>query len=251
MLYRLLKEGTRWPATLRLVLLGGAAAAPQLLAEAATAGVPVATTYGLTEAASQVATMLPAGVRRKPGSVGRPLFFTEIRIVNEEEEAQPAGSYGEVVVAGPTVMAGYYRNAAATAETLRDGKLYTGDIGYLDEEGDLWLVQRRSDIIVSGGENVYPVEVETVLRQHPAVEAACVVGVPDPEWGEAVAAMVAPRPERAVTPEELLAFCRERLAGYKLPRHLRLAAQLPQTASGKVARREVQARLRAMLGEAE
>lgn len=239
MLYRLLPTRDRWPASLRLVLLGGAAASPELLAEALAAGVPVATTYGLTEAASQVATLLPAGVRRKPGSVGRPLLFNHIRIVSEEGQEQPAGTYGEVVVSGRTVMTGYYENPDATAGTLRDGELFTGDIGYLDEDGDLWLVQRRSDIIVSGGENVYPAEVEAILRQHPAVRAACVVGVPHPEWGEQVAALVAISPATRVTQAELLTFCRERLAGYKLPRRLDLVTELPQTASGKVAREQV------------
>ena len=243
MLYRLLPTRTSWPASLRLVLLGGAAASSELLSDALAAGIPVATTYGLTEATSQVATLLPAGVRGKPGSVGRPLLFNRVRIVSEEGQAQPAGAYGEVVVSGPTVMAGYYANEAATARTLRDGELYTGDIGYLDEEGDLWLVQRRSDIIVSGGENVYPAEVEAILGQHHAVRAACVVGVPHPEWGEQVAAMVAISPRTRATQEELLAFCRERLAAYKLPRRLDLVTELPQTASGKVAREQVRQEL--------
>ena len=243
MLYRLLPTRGQWPASLRLVLLGGAAAPPALLADAAAAGVAVATTYGLTEAASQVATLLPAGVRRKPGSVGRPLLFTRVRIVDDQGRDQPAGTYGEVVVSGPTVMAGYYENEVATARALRSGELYTGDVGYLDADGDLWLVQRRSDIIVSGGENVYPAEVEEVLRRHPAVRAACVVGVPHPEWGQQVAALVAVRPGVPITSGELLAFCREHLAGYKLPRRLRLTGELPQTASGKIARQQVQQQL--------
>ena len=246
MLYRLLRARGRWPDSLRLVLLGGAAASPELLAEAAAAGVPVATTYGLTEAASQVATLLPAGVRRKPGSVGRPLLFSRVRIVGEDGAERPVGAYGEVVVSGPTVMAGYYENEPATARTVRGGELYTGDVGYLDADGDLWLVQRRSEIIVSGGENVYPAEVEAVLRRHPDVRAACVVGVAHPEWGEQVAALVAVAPGAEVTPPQLVAFCREQLAGYKLPRLLRLADDLPRTASGKIAREQV----RQQLGEA-
>lgn len=249
MLYRLLPTRRSWPETLRLVLVGGAATTPELAAACVEAGVPLATTYGLTEAASQVATMLQDGVRLKPGSVGKPLMFTEVRIVDEAWNSVPggnevpAGTLGEVVVAGPTVMRGYFEDEEATAEALRDGVLYTGDIGYLDEDGDLWLVQRRSDIIVSGGENVYPAEVEQVLRQHPAVAAACVVGLPDAEWGERVAAMVAVREGQTVSEEALLAFCRERLAGYKLPRTLRLVQRLPETASGKVARGEVRERL--------
>ncbi|MDT8305348.1 MAG: o-succinylbenzoate--CoA ligase [Anaerolineae bacterium] len=239
MLYRLLPVRVSWPARLRLVLLGGAAPGQALLEQATAAGVPVATTYGLTEASSQVATMLPDGVRRKPGSVGRPLLFSEVRIVDEGGEPLAPGQYGEVVVRGPAVMAGYYGEPEATAHTLREGWLHTGDIGYLDDDGDLWLVQRRSDVIVSGGENVYPAEVEAVLHQHPAVAAAAVVGLPDAEWGERVGALVVPAAGVRLEAEPLLRFLRERLAGYKLPRTIRFVAALPQTASGKIARAAV------------
>ncbi|MEZ4728860.1 MAG: o-succinylbenzoate--CoA ligase [Caldilineaceae bacterium] len=245
MLHRLLalRQGQPWPASLRHILLGGAAATPELLAIARESGAPVATTYGLTEAASQVATLCPAEVVRKPGSVGRPLMFTTVRIVDEAGATVPPGEKGEIVVSGPTVMAGYYKNPQATAKTIRtmeqQRELFTGDIGYLDDEGDLWLVQRRNDIIISGGENVYPAEVEAVLRQHPAVAAACVVGLPDAEWGQMVAALVECHPQQSVTANELLAFSRQRLAGYKQPRLLQFTAALPQTASGKVARRTV------------
>ena len=247
MLGRLLAVRPAWPAALRLVLLGGAAAPPELLAAAGAAGVPVATTYGLTEAASQVATLLPAGVRQKPGSVGRPLLFSRVRIADEAGQTVEPGRYGEILVSGPTVMAGYYRDTAATGRALAGGELHTGDIGYLDEDGDLWLVQRRSDIIVSGGENVYPAEVERVLAQHPAVGAACVVGLPHPEWGQQVAALVVLQPGARLGEAELLAFSRQRLAGYKQPRLLRFTTALPLTASGKVARAEVQQALAELL----
>jgi o-succinylbenzoate---CoA ligase len=239
MLYRLLPARASWPERLRLVLLGGAAAPEELLQEASRAGVPVATTYGLTEASSQVATLLPEGVQRKPGSAGRPLLFGEVRIVDEAGAPLPAGQHGEVIVRGPTVMAGYYGEPEATARVLHDGWLHTGDIGYLDRDGDLWLVQRRSDVIVSGGENVYPAEVEAALREHPTVAAAAVVGLPDAEWGERVAALVVPAAGAQLDAAELLAFLRGRLAGYKLPRTLRIVEALPQTASGKIARAAV------------
>jgi o-succinylbenzoate---CoA ligase len=163
---------------LRLVLLGGAAAGADLIERCAALNIAVAPTYGLSEACSQVATMLPAESRRKPGSVGKPLPFTQIDIVNEHNQPQPSGTIGEIVITSPTVMQGYYNQPDATARTIRDGKLYTGDLGYLDAEGDLYLVQRRSDLIVSGGENIYPAEVEAALMKHPAIAAACVVGVP-------------------------------------------------------------------------
>lgn len=241
MLHRLLaaRAGRPWPTSLRLILLGGAAASPTLLEAAFQAQAPVATTYGLTEAASQVATLLPAEVMRKPGSVGRPLMFTAVRIVDEEGKTVPPDALGEIVVAGPTVMKGYYKNETATAQTIRNGELFTGDMGYLDTDGDLWVVQRRSDLILSGGENVYPAEVEAVLTQHPAVARACVVGLPHAEWGQQVAALVELELGAQVTAAALLEFSRQRLAGYKQPRRISFTDALPQTASGKIARRDV------------
>ena len=242
MVYRLLDyRGERpWPATLRHLLLGGAAATPDLVARCHALGIAVTTTYGLTEAASQAATMPPDDVRCKPGSVGKPLMFTRIDILDETGRVCAPGEVGEIVISGPTVMAGYYRDAAATAVAIRDNKLYTGDMGYLDTDGDLWLVQRRSDLIVSGGENVYPAEVEAVLRRHPAVATACVVGIPHPEWGQQTAAAVVLAQNMEATTLDLQNFCRENLAGYKIPRLIRFVPQLPQTASGKIARSEVQ-----------
>jgi o-succinylbenzoate---CoA ligase len=241
MLYRLLEHGTpdRWP-DLRCILLGGAAAPADLLERCAAYDLPVATTYGLSEAASQVATATPALARRKPGTVGKPLMFTQVQVIDEGGDACPAGEYGEVIVQGPTVMRGYYNAPNATAATLRqraDGPwLHTGDIGYLDADGDLFLVQRRSDLIVSGGENVYPAEVETVLKAHPAVKAVAVVGLPHPEWGQQVAAAVTLQPAARLDAETLITYSRERLAGYKLPRRVVFVDALPQTASGKIQR---------------
>jgi O-succinylbenzoic acid--CoA ligase len=241
MLHRLLdsRPAADWPDSLRLILLGGAAASSELVARSQQQALPIATTYGLTEAASQVATMLPTGVRCKPGSLGRPLMFTSVRIADDNGQTVPPGEYGEVVVSGPTVMSGYYNDAAATSRALRQGELFTGDVGYLDEEGDLWLVQRRSDIIISGGENVYPAEVETVLRNHPAVAAACVVGIKHAEWGQQVVAMIVRCVGQTVDAIELIQFCRARLAGYKLPRQIQFVDHIPQTSSGKIHRQAV------------
>lgn len=239
MLQRLLDDrgGKGWPASLRLILLGGAAASPELLQRCRTLDLPVAATYGLTEASSQVATMMPQQSALKPGSVGKPLMFTSVRVVDRDGQPVPTGTHGELVVSGPTVMSGYFNNPEATAEALRQGWLHTGDIGYLDADGDLWLLQRRSDIIISGGENVYPAEVEQVLDSHPAVAAACVVGVSSREWGQQVSALIALHEGAVVTEAELQAYCRTRLAGYKLPRLFRFTSQLPLTASGKIHRR--------------
>ena len=246
MLYRLLQSRSHWPASLRLILLGGAAAEPELIEQAN--ALPrklsidnwpiVAPTYGLTETSSQVATMLPEAAARKPGSVGKPLLFTRVKIVGEQGQECPPGTVGEIVVSGPTVMSGYLSEADLTGLVNLSG-LATGDMGYLDEEGDLWVVQRRSDLIVSGGENVYPAEVEAVLRGLAGVTAVAVVGIPHPEWGQQVAAAVVLHEDSRLTETELIAFCREHLAGYKLPRQIRFVAELPQTASGKIARTAV------------
>ena len=280
MLHRLLTSRTDWPAHLRLILLGGAAAPPELVAQAnalpravngnqlSVSGKPstdyrspntdysplVAPTYGLTEAASQVATMLPIDAARKPGSVGKPLMFTNVKIVGEDGEERPSHEIGEIVVTGPTIMAGYFdknlhreergehrenKTSALSAPSAVNNTIHTGDLGYLDEDGDLFLVQRRSDLIVSGGENVYPAEVEAVLRQHPQVIEACVVGIPDAEWGQRVVAMAQIAPNATVSAQDLITFCREHLAGYKIPRQIGLVTELPLTASGKIGRKQV------------
>ena len=240
MLHRLLNSpgGTAWPDSLRTVLLGGAAARQDLLDAAAEAELPVATTYGLTETASQVATAPPREARSKPGSVGRPLMFTEVRIADTGGRALGREETGEILVRGPQVMISYYGNARATGSALREGWLHTGDVGTIDAEGDLFVLQRRNDMIVSGGENIYPAEVEAVLRGHPDVLDACVVGLPDAEWGQRCAAAIQPRAGRSLDRESLLAYSRARLAAYKqpAPEHVRFVDELPKTGSGKIAR---------------
>jgi O-succinylbenzoic acid--CoA ligase len=242
MLQRMLEErGARpYPAALRCVLLGGGPAPRPLLEACAERGVPVAQTYGLTEAASQVATLAPADALRKLGSAGQPLLPTELRIDHAGTPA-PSGVVGEILVRGPTVMRGYANRPDATAQALRDGWLHTGDLGYVDEEGYLYVVSRRSDLIISGGENIYPAEVEAVLLAHPAVEEAAVVGLADRQWGQAPAAAVKLRQGAALNEVELIAFCRQRLAGYKVPRLVRFTEALPRNAAGKLLRDTIQA----------
>lgn len=241
MLTRLLRHraGQDWPQQLRLVLLGGAAPSQELVAECQARGIPVSLTYGLTEAASQVATNTPEGVLRKPGSVGRPLLFTDVRIESDAGHPLPSNSIGEIVLRSPSVMIGYDRDPESTAQTLRDGWLHTGDIGYLDGEGDLWVLQRRGDIIISGGENVYPQEVEDILHKHDRVKEACVVGIADAEWGQMVAAAVATHDGEAIPLDDLVGFCRQYLAGYKIPRQIAFLPSLPRTSSGKIQRQAV------------
>lgn len=215
-----------YPPSLRCVLLGGGPAPASLLDRCARLGVPAAPTYGLTEAASQVATLLPHDLPRRPGSAGKALFPTEIKI----EE-------GEILVRGPAVMLGYAGLPDETARALRGGWLHTGDLGFLDDEGYLYVTERREDLIISGGENVYPAEVEAVLMAHEGVEDAGVIGLPDAEWGQAVAAAVRLRPGVRLTEADVQIFCRDRLAGYKIPRRVWFVDDLPRSPSGKVIRR--------------
>jgi O-succinylbenzoic acid--CoA ligase len=241
MLQRMLDQrGDRpYPAALRCVLLGGGPAPQPLLEACAKHGVPVVQTYGLTETAAQVATLAPADALRKLGSAGQPLLPTELRIVSAG-----AMDVGEILVRGPTVMRGYINRPEETALALRDGWLHTGDLGYLDGEGYLHVVGRRHDLIISGGENIYPAEVESVLLVHPAIEEAAVVGLPDTRWGHVPAAAVKLRGGMAASEAELIDFCREQLAGYKVPRLVRFVATLPRNAAGKLLRAAVHAALR-------
>jgi O-succinylbenzoic acid--CoA ligase len=240
MLQRMLDErGERpYPPHLRCVLLGGGPAPRSLLEACAARGVPVVQTYGLTETASQLTTLAPADALRKLGSAGKPLAGNRLRILDDERECAP-GQPGEIVVHGPAVTVGYLNLPEATAHALRDGWLHTGDLGYLDDEGFLYVLDRRDDLIVSGGENVYPAEIESALQSHPAVLEAGVTGVPDQRWGRVAHAFVVLRPGATATADELLAYCTVRLAPYKLPRVITFAAALPRNAAGKLVRHEL------------
>ena len=194
-------------------------------------GVPLVEGYGLTEATCAVAIQPPDG-SGKAGSVGRALAGESIRIVGEDGADVPAGQVGEVAVAGENVMRGYHGDPEATARALEGGFLRTGDLGRLDAEGDLFLVGRKKDMIIRGGENVYPVEVEQTLLRHPLVRDAAVCGVPDPIWGEQVVAFVVVAETSPVTADEIIAYCRNHLADYKCPGRVEFWQELPRTAGG-------------------
>ena len=240
MLQRLLDaRKAAWNQNLRTILLGGEATPTALVRRCLESDIPIATSYGLSEASSQVATATPQLIQAKPASVGKPLLFSELRIIDKDGQTVPAQEVGEILIRGASVMRAYYRDPAATENALKDGWLHTGDIGYLDEDGDLFVLQRRSDLIISGGENVYPVEVETVLRTHPAVAEAVVLGLDDSEWGQRVAAAIQLKPGLHASAEELVAFARHNMASYKVPREIRFVRQFPRTASGKIQRLQV------------
>jgi len=197
--------------------------------------------YGMTEL-SPVATLLGPAEHDVPGlirSAGRAAPHAEVRIVDPAGGEVAAGVVGEVAVRGDHVMAGYWQRPEETAQVLRDGWLLTGDAGYLDEHGFLFVVDRIKDMIITGDENVYSAEVENVLSQHPAVAACAVIGLPDAQWGERVHALVVPAGGAEVSVDELRAFCRGKLAGYKIPRGVEFVTSLPTSAAGKVLKRRL------------
>lgn len=222
-----------YPATLRCVLLGGGPAPRPLLEQCASLRIPVAQTYGLTESCSQAVTLAPADALRKPGSAGRPLLPVQLQILHEGRPVR-VGEPGTIYLKGPTITPGYADRPAETAEAFQDGWFCTGDLGYLDADGYLYVLDRRSDLIISGGENVYPAEVENVLYQLPAIAEAAVIGVPDAVWGEVGRAIVVVKPGQTIAEADIMAHCRANLARFKLPRSVLFTDTLPRNATGKV-----------------
>jgi len=241
MLARLLDERgeRRAPPQLRCVLLGGGPAPDSLVERARRLGFPVAPTYGLTEATSQVATRAPGDRGEAPGAGLRPLFGTDVRVADASDEELPDGTPGQLLVRGPTVMRGYVNRPEDSAAALRGGWLHTGDVAVRAPDGTLRILERRSDLIVSGGENVYPSEVEQVLALHPGVREAAVAAVPDAAFGQRPAAWLVLRPGAAPGADELRSFCRDRLAGFKVPVAFHTVATLPRNAAGKLLRRKL------------
>jgi long-chain acyl-CoA synthetase len=205
--------------------------------------------YGLTESTG-AATFNGLRRERKVGSVGIALPGTEVRIAGQEGTGSDVGEIGEVLVRGPMVMKGYWNRAEATEQTLRDGWLRTGDLGRQDADGDIEIVDRLKEMIVRGGYNVYPREVEEVLYDHPDIAAAAVVGVPDEHFGEEVGAAIVPRPGTAVGPEAIRRWAKERLSAYKVPRLFAFCEELPKGATGKVLKREIDLRSLRAVGQA-
>ena len=231
-------EGLEVP-RLRRLCWGASPMAPSVSRRAEQVfGRVLAQTYGQAEAPMAI-TVLQPDEHDRMGSAGRPYSLVEVRVVDEDDREVPVGESGEVVTRGQHVMSGYWNRPEASAETLRGGWLHTGDIGRMDEDGFLYLVDRRNDVIITGGSNVYPREIEDALSGHPAVREAAVVGLPSERWGEVVHAVVALRPGAQASVEELLAYATERVAGYKRPRSLAVWDALPKSPANKILRREV------------
>ena len=227
---------------LRVGVSGGAAIPGEVIRsfEEKFPGVVVLEGYGLSETASTTTFNVNAE-QRKVLSIGRPIWGVQCQVVDEDDKPLPAGEahVGEIVIRGHNVMKGYYKNPEATAEAMRGGWFHTGDLGYVDSDGFYFIVDRKKDLVIRGGYNVYPREIEEVLYAHPAVAEAAVIGRPDDKLGEEVVAVVSQQAGADVTPEELIAWCKERLAAYKYPREVRIVAELPKGPTGKILKKEL------------
>jgi long-chain acyl-CoA synthetase len=225
--------------SLRACISGGAALPVELLRAFEEAfGTVILEGYGLSET-SPVASFNHPDRVRKPGSIGTPVREVEMRLIAPDGTDVPAGEVGEIVVRGPNVMKGYWGRPDATQEAIPDGWLRTGDLAQQDEDGYFFIVDRKKDLVIRGGFNVYPREIEEVLYEHPAVAEAAVIGIPHPTLGEEIGAAAALKPGASATPDELREFVKARVAAYKYPRHVWLVGSLPKGPTGKILRREV------------
>lgn len=224
--------------SLRVLQYGGGPLMPQTYASLRKImpGCSIYGSYGQTEASDIVSVLLPDKHEGRLNSCGRPVFGLKVKIVDENDNEMSVGEAGEIAVSGPTVMQGYWRMAEATSKAVQNGWLHTHDVGRLDEEGYLYVVDRLSDMIKTGGENVYPKEVENVLNTHPGVFESVVFGVPDAKWGETVKAAIVIKNGAVVPENELIEFCRGKVAGYKKPTSILLVDSIPRNFSGKVLR---------------
>ncbi len=205
------------------------------------AGAPVAEGYGLSEA-SPTTHRNPVVGLQKPGSIGIPFPSTDVKIVDKEtgERELGVGEIGEMIIKGPQVMKGYWNMPEETEQTIRNGWLYTGDLAKMDEDGYFYIVGRKKELIIASGYNVYPIEVEDVLYEHPKVLEAAVIGVPDPYRGETIKAVIVPQEGQTLTEDEIIEFCKEKLAAYKVPKIVEFRDEMPKTAVGKILKRKLQ-----------
>ena len=227
--------------SLRVITTGSTIVSEAFVRKASERGVPVIQVYGSTETCPIAAYVRAGDALRKAGSAGAPALHCDVKVVDGDGSELPPGRDGEILVRGPSVAAGYWNAPGETAQTFVDGWYRSGDLGHFDDEGHLHVVSRKKDMIISGGENVYPAEVETVLLECQSIEEACVVGLPEERWGEAVVAAVVLKPGCRMTEAEALALFQGRIARYKHPREVRFLERLPRSALGKVQKEAVRA----------
>jgi fatty-acyl-CoA synthase len=225
--------------TVKIILVYAAPVPVALIKEYAAAGIEVRQLYGLTECTGPATVIDSEHALIKAGSCGRPFFHTDLRVVRDDGSEAGPEELGEVLLRSGNIMKGYLNRPEATAEAIVDGWLHTGDVAKRDQEGFLYIMDRKKDMIISGGENIYPAEIEDVIFKHPQVADAGVIGYPDPKWGEAVKAIVVKKPGAALTEAELIAWCRERIGRFKVPKQIIFADAIPRTPTGKILKREL------------
>jgi fatty-acyl-CoA synthase len=223
----------------RVVMSGGAPLPVSLVKQYHEAGIVLRQGFGMSEAAPSISTLSEDLALQKAGSIGRPLIHVEARVVDDDMQVVPAGETGELVIRGPNLMQAYWNRPEATEEAFAGGWFHTGDLAQMDADGDLTIVDRKKDMFISGGENVYPAEVENVIYDLSQVAEAAVIGVQDEKWGEVGYAMVVLKPDEKLSEEDLLGFVGGRLARYKVPKHVVFIKQLPRNAAGKVLKNEL------------
>jgi fatty-acyl-CoA synthase len=225
--------------SLRSITTGSTIVQERLIRAVNARGVPLIQVYGSTETCPVAVYLKAADAERKAGSTGKPAVHCRMRLVDDLDRDVAVGATGEILIQGPNVMLGYWNNPEASAEALRDGWFHSGDMGHLDAEGYLTVDGRKKEMIISGGENIYPAEVENVLLDCPDIAEASVIGRPDPRWGEVVVAVVAPKEGRSLEATQVLKLFEGRIARYKHPREVVFVGQLPKTALGKIRKEDV------------
>jgi fatty-acyl-CoA synthase len=242
-MYAAIMQSPRWAEAdltrVRNLLCGGAPVPEPLIRSYTDRGLSFIQGYGMTETSPGALLLDRDRAQTKLGSAGYPHFFTDVKVVRSNGVEVGVGEKGEIVVQGPNVMAGYWQNPQATASSLVDGWFRTGDVAVVDVDGAVYVVDRIKDMIISGGENVYPAEVESALHEHPAVQDCAVVGVPDEKWGEVGRAIVVLAPDARLTVGQMREFLTDRLARYKIPRSLTVVDALPRNATGKILRKDL------------
>ncbi len=247
-MYQLLTAAPNWASadlsTLRFCTSGGAPLPVTLVEQfGREKGVRFKQGFGMTEFGPGIFALAPEDAIRKAGSIGRPNFFIDARIVDETNQPVPVGEVGELVLKGQSALSGYFNNPEASAAAVdAEGWFHTGDLARHDEAWYFYIVDRKKDMFISGGENVYPAEIEQALYKHPAVQQCAVIGVPDPKWGEVGKACVVLKPDQTATPDELIAHLSNHLARYKVPKSVEIMPALPISAAGKILKRELRAR---------
>ena len=222
--------------------IAGAPVPVSLLDACAKIGIRLEQLFGLTESCGPGCQLMGDDLARKPGSAGKGFLFVDVRVVDTDDNDVPVNEPGELILAGKNVMDRYWNRPEETETTLKNGWLHTGDVAIKDEEGFIYIVDRKKDMIISGGENIYPAEIEKVIAEMPQVRAVAVIGVPDPKWGESAMAVIVPF-EAELDEKTVIEYCKSKIAGYKIPKAVTFIEELPMTPTGKIQKRVLKKRL--------